>query len=182
MTKEYLFGPASKEERIVFGAQRPGYHAANPVGAELVQAWISCMKEQGIKRVCCLLSARQLRYYADNLLGVYQIAFGKSQVCWAAIEDFHLCEARRLAEEILPFLGASDVMQAPVVVHCSGGSGRTGHILAAWLVYGHNFSVECALQTVRVMGRNPYEAVECGNATMEDLEVLLRSSTRPEIA
>src|SRR5438093_895089 len=104
MTKEYLFGPASKEERIVFGARRPGYHFANLVGAEMVQAWISCMKEQGIKRVCCLLSARQLRYYTDDLLAVYQVAFGKSHVCWAEIEDFHLCEARRLAEEILPFL------------------------------------------------------------------------------
>jgi protein-tyrosine phosphatase len=136
----------------------------------------------GIKRVCCLLSTSQLRYYADDLLATYQVAFGKSNVYWAEIEDFHLCEARRLTEEILPFLKASDVMQAPVVVHCSGGSGRTGHILAAWLASSRNFSIEYAMKTVRAMGRNPYEAVECGNATMEDLEVLLRGSAQPGTA
>jgi protein-tyrosine phosphatase len=58
-------------------------------------------------------------------------------------------------------------------VHCSGGSGRTGHILAAWLVHHRGLSVDDALDAVISTGRNPWEAVHCGNATEEQLRCLL---------
>jgi protein-tyrosine phosphatase len=45
------------------------------------------------------------------------------------------------------------------VVHCSGGIGRTGHVLAAWLVAGRGFSRHSAITAVKRRGRNPYEAV-----------------------
>jgi hypothetical protein len=44
-------------------------------------------------------------------------------------------------------------------VHCSGGVGRTGHILAAWLVAGRGFTHQEAIATVQKTGRNPYEAI-----------------------
>lgn len=131
------------------------------------------MKNQGINRVCCLLPQNQLRYYKD-LLTVYRREFGQDNTCWAPIKDFHLCDATTLTDKILPFLKESDTKGEPVVVHCSGGSGRTGHVLAAWLVYGRGFSRKKALSAVREMGRNPLEAVQCGNATMEELCMLLQ--------
>jgi protein-tyrosine phosphatase len=168
----YGFGPASEDEEIVFGAQRPG-HPFQSVQRDTIKKWISFMKNQGIKRVCCLLSQDQLNYYEENLLAIYCEEFGHSNVCWAPMEDFHLCNPVTLEKKILPFLKESEIKGEKVVVHCSAGIGRTGHILAAWLVFGRKFSVEEAFSAIRKMGRNPLEAVECGNATIEELYNLL---------
>lgn len=58
-------------------------------------------------------------------------------------------------------------------MHCSGGLGRTGHILAAWLAHGRGFSPAAALAAVTGMHRAPYEAVEAGYATQGELLELL---------
>lgn len=93
------------------------------------------------------------------------------------------------------------------MVHCSGGIGRTGHVLAAWLVSIRGFSNKDALAklTVRVAfrrkgiaavkrtGRNPYEAAIASMFTfknplkvVQELNVLLNNcrlavcSTNPD--
>lgn len=153
----YRFAPASEHESIVFGSARPGY------GDRHVNEWIEFMQRQGIKRVCCLLAESQLRRYS-NLLDIYRQTFGRDRnghdrTCWAPIEDFHLAAPEVLIHQILPFLAAADQNQEKVVVHCSGGIGRTGHILAAWLIAGRGFSKEAAIAAVKRTGKNPYEAV-----------------------
>jgi protein-tyrosine phosphatase len=164
------FVPASQSERIVFGARKPG-HSINEVNE-----WIAVMKEQGIKRIICLLTEDQLnRYDGIDLLALYSEEFGKGNVCWAAIEDYNLCDEGKLIKTIIPFLMESDIMEKPVIVHCSGGSGRTGHILAAWLVFGRAFSISEALSSVKKIYRNPCEALECGNAKEEELYGLLKA-------
>lgn len=147
----YKFAAAWENEPIVFGASRPGY-----LNKE-VHDWVEFMKSQGIERVCCLLCDSQLARYFD-LLGTYQKEFGHHQVCWAPIEDFHLCDLETLTTKILPFLAQADRQAEKVVVHCSGGIGRTGHILAAWLVTGRGLSNKAAIAAVKRTGRNPYEA------------------------
>jgi protein-tyrosine phosphatase len=146
----YKFASASPQESIVFGSTRPGF--------KQVQAWIEFMQSQEIKRICCLLATSQLVKYA-NLLETYQQTFGTAQICWAPIEDFHLVSLEVLLSQVLPFLIAADQNQEKVVVHCSGGIGRTGQILAAWLVAGRYFSPQSAIVAVKQTGRNPYEAV-----------------------
>ncbi|MBD2254563.1 protein-tyrosine phosphatase family protein [Nostoc parmelioides] len=148
----YKFAPAYKQETIVFGAARPGY------SDQEVCNWIEFMRQQNIKRVCCLLSNEQLATYS-HLLNTYQQEFGNQQVCWAEIADFHLADLATLTEKILPFLREADKLKEKVVVHCSGGIGRTGHVLAAWLVCGRGFTNQDAIAAVKRTGRNPYEAV-----------------------
>ncbi|MEH2235781.1 protein-tyrosine phosphatase family protein [Nostoc sp.] len=147
----YKFAPAGEKEQIVFGAARPGYTNNK------VQDWIEFMKCQDIKRVCCLLDDQQLAYYS-NLLDTYKQEFGNQLVCPAPITDFHLCDLKTFTQKILPFLIEADKQNEKVVVHCSGGIGRTGHVLAAWLVSVRGLSNKAAIAAVKRTGRNPYEA------------------------
>ena len=168
---QFGFGAARPEEVIVYGAQRPGYPSKN-VDLAQVRDWISFMQKSGIRRVCCLLPTKQIAYYRVDLLDEYREAFGESNVCQAEIEDYHLCDHATLERSILPFLVESDRAGTPVVVHCSGGCGRTGHVLAAWLVRHRGLSVEEALAIVSTQ-RNPREAVQRGYATEKELRCLL---------
>ncbi|MBH8554756.1 dual specificity protein phosphatase family protein [Nostocaceae cyanobacterium CENA357] len=148
----YKFAAASENEPIVFGSARPGY------SNEQVTEWIEFMQNQNIKRVCCLLSESQLTRYS-NLLELYRQTFGLNSVCWTPIEDFHFATPEILIHQILPFLATANQNYEKVVVHCSGGIGRTGHVLAAWLVAGRGLSNKAAIAAVKQTGRNPYEAI-----------------------
>ncbi|WP_295618964.1 dual specificity protein phosphatase family protein [Chamaesiphon sp. GL140_3_metabinner_50] len=148
----YKFAAASADEPIVFGAARAGYSDRQ------VRDWIEFMQAQNIQRVCCLLTRSQLDRYSD-LAGIYRSSFGIDRICWAPIEDFQIPDPQLLIDLILPFLDLADRSHEKVVVHCSGGVGRTGIILAAWLVARRKFSPKLAIANVKKTGRNPAEAV-----------------------
>ncbi len=151
------FGPAMVGERLVFGARRPGYPLSR-VPPAFVDEWLAFMCGRGIRRVVCLLPEGQLAYYPGGLLGRYRAYFGAGRVCWAPTEDFTLVDEHALINMVLPFLFGAERQREPVVIHCSGGIGRTGHVAAAWLVARHGHSNRQAIETVRRMGRNAREA------------------------
>lgn len=154
----FNFGPASPGESRVFGAARPGY-PSHSVAKDDIDSWLLFMHSRGIERVCCLLDDSQLAYYENDLLGTYRTAFGERNVCSAPTEDYRLCDLATLTGVVLPFLVASDREAMKVVVHCSAGMGRTGLVLAAWLVHARELRQEDALSTVKEMGRDPYQGV-----------------------
>ncbi|MFB6183501.1 MAG: dual specificity protein phosphatase family protein [Haloarculaceae archaeon] len=167
----HRFAPAAPEAEYVFGACCPGWHtAANHERA--LDDWIAFVREQGIERVCCLLPGRQLDRYGGNVAR-YEAAFGPENVRHAPIPDHHLAEESTLSTDVLPFLDAAVAANEPVVVHCLAGIGRTGQVLAAWLVHHYDYHPERAVETVRQMGRAPGDAVDAGNATEQELYDLL---------
>jgi hypothetical protein len=165
---KFKFAPAAPSEPTVFGAQRPGYDY-HSVGQDMIVQWTDFMQANGIRRVCCLLPKDQLDFYTTDLLASYHKSFGSQNICHVGVQDLHLIDPADLEQTILPFLRESDAKGLPVVVHCSGGSGRTGHILATWLVRERQIPLAEAIALLRKTERNPYEAVVIGNATEEQL-------------
>ena len=169
------FASAAPSEPTVFGAQRPGYDY-HSVGQDMIVEWTDFMQANAIRRVCCLLPKEQLSFYSTDLLASYRKSFGSQNVCHAEVEDLHLIDLADLEQTILPFLRESDRNRVPVVVHCSGGSGRTGHVLAAWLVRERLIPIPEAIALLRDTKRDPYEAVISGNATEQQLISLIAGS------
>ena len=148
---KFGFGPASENEAIVYGAAKPAYSGGG------MNTWIKHMQDKGIKRVVCLLPSKELGKKVPDLLEIYEKNFGAGMVLHAPISDFKLGTPATL-KKIYKFLSASDKSGEKVVVHCSAGIGRTGHVLAGWLVHGRGFNPEDAIKEAETMGRNPREA------------------------
>ncbi|HEY7984007.1 MAG TPA: dual specificity protein phosphatase family protein [Ktedonobacterales bacterium] len=127
-----------------------------------VAVWLAFMRARGVRRVVCLLTPDQLSYY-DDLLGQYRAQFGAERVRCAPIPDLYLADLPMLTDGILPFLAEADQTGEPVVVHCSAGIGRTGHVLAAWLAAGRGYSNAAAIAAVARGGR---DAQESGDAEL----------------
>ena len=114
------------------------------------QSWVSFMKENGVKRVCCLLTADEIHnfYTKPPLKELYLAEFGKENILWAGITNDSLCSREALDKLIIPFLRKSIKDDGKTVVHCRAGSGRTSVILAAFLVRVRNMDIDEALKAV----------------------------------
>lgn len=167
----FNFGPASLADKQVFGASRPGYPSHTVPQAD-VETWLDFMRGESIRRLVCLLDDEQLAYYDDGLLARYRQFFGAENVLHVTVPDFTLASPETL-KSVFRFLRATSGPDDRAVVHCSGGIGRTGHVLAGWLVFEHGLSPRDAIVAVTQTGasRNPTEA-----ASERDLVALLEAA------
>lgn len=141
----FNFAPASSLDNVVYGSCRPGIGRVQTIPPESVDDWIEFMLSQGISRVVVLLHAHQLEYYQEDLLAAYRKRF--SAVTWAPIPDFETPDLPTLHKAVAALKEAEEAGEK-VVVHCSAGMGRTGIILAAWLILRHGQSARQAVHTV----------------------------------
>ena len=65
--------------------------------------------------------------------------------------------------EIIEFIDNQNAKSKPVVVHCSEGKGRTGTILAAYLV-SNGLTTDAAIERVRAMRPGSIQTLEQENA------------------
>lgn len=169
----YRFAPAAAGESLVFGACCPGWHAAGPHETAL-DRWINYMQRQGIERVVCLLPGAELDGSEANL-GRYRAAFGEAAVLHAPVPDGRLVDEAALTETVLPFVDAAVAEDEPVVVHCLAGVGRTGQVLAAWLVHAREYDPDAAIEAVTAVGRDPEAHLDAADASPARLRSLLQA-------
>ena len=103
---KYKFYPAWEDEKIVYGASRPGYNERiTPVKEETVNQWIDFIIGADINSICILLSDYELKNYYDfDLLSKYENIFGKSNILYAPVNDFTLINYDLLHSSVIPFL------------------------------------------------------------------------------
>ena len=110
--------------------RRPGYAKAadgtKTVDRRQVPKWVQHARAEGIRGVLCLLDAEELALYdgLDGGLLSYYRTHG------LAVEHVPLQEHGRPDAAVLePVLAAYRRLPEPVLVHCSGGEGRTGAVV-----------------------------------------------------
>jgi hypothetical protein len=166
----HRFGPAGPWESHVYGACSPGWHT-DAARSAAIRDWIAVVREHDVCRVCSLLPAGDDS--GAGYLARFRDEFGPDCVLHAPIPDGHLPAIESLSDDILPFLATSRDADERVVVTGLAGLGRTGVVLAAWLVSGRDFRPAEAISTVLGAGRDPRAVVERGDATLADLHALL---------
>jgi len=167
----HRFAPAAPHEEYVFGACAPGWHTAAS-HQKAVDQWVSFMRGHDIERVCCLLSIPPAEA-RESAFVTYQDAFGSERVAHVPMADRRLVDPEKLRTEVFPFLEASVDADERVVVHGLSGLGRTGQVLAGWLVTHHEYRPHDAVDTVMDMGRDPSLAVDFGDASRHELLEML---------
>ena len=157
----------SERRAAAYGARMPDTSPTSIV------EWADFMRAQGVTRVCCLLDAGQLAGFPLNLEAEYKRLFGATCVLMESSLTTISAHGKR-SEEIFCRSCVPPTGGERAVIHCWGGNGRTGHVLAAWLVAARGLSPMEAIEAVEATGRIPREAVLAGNATLDELIELLR--------
>lgn len=105
--------------------------------------------DQGIKSV---VTVREVALPSDWFDG------GDIDYLHLAIEDFGAPNMEELVQAI-DFIDQQISSGRPVMVHCAAGKGRTGAVLAAYLVKKQNLTAEQAIEKIRSMRPGSVQSV-----------------------
>jgi len=174
--RTFNFAPCTlKENEIIYGSERPGcgevFDKPGAISPEEVKTWANFMKEKGMKRVLSLLTDEEYKYFGGegykNEL-VKNNGFEESKV---SLVDVY---APGAAEATVKALNEAKAANEKLVLHCSGGEGRTGLVLTQYLNQVEGISVEEAIKSVLETAK---EAKVVRKAKAEKIEKFLKNGT-----
>jgi hypothetical protein len=142
---KYNFAPASSRDSLVYGAERPGaaseYDKPDAISVDIIHDWANFMKENKIKRVISLLNDDEYNFFQSP---GYEATLKSLGFEVTAVNVFN---KDALGLLIKSFESVSKNSEK-VVVHCSGGQGRTGVVLSLWLMLKYNLNAENAAKEI----------------------------------
>eukprot|EP00283_Hemiselmis_rufescens_P002211 CAMPEP_0173419082 /NCGR_PEP_ID=MMETSP1357-20121228/1052_1 /TAXON_ID=77926 /ORGANISM="Hemiselmis rufescens, Strain PCC563" /LENGTH=176 /DNA_ID=CAMNT_0014381665 /DNA_START=173 /DNA_END=703 /DNA_ORIENTATION=+ len=151
MSTPMNFAAVSKRDDSVFGSHRPGFlpDAVNekPGGVDdaLVAEWCTFIKGKGVTRILSLLEDDEALWY-NTPIATQLEAHGFSEASGTYVRSpLSSAEGAKTAVEAITKAKESG---DKIVLHCSGGIGRTGLISAVYLVKQYGLSPEDAVKEV----------------------------------
>jgi atypical dual specificity phosphatase len=118
------------------------------------EAELKAVKEQGVQAIVSLTGTP----LSPNVVSRLGFEYLHSHISGApSIEQL---------DHIIQFVERENAHSKPVLVHCGEGKGRTGTVLAAYLVY-HGLSADEAIRMVREKRPGSIENLEQENAVRE---------------
>jgi len=124
------------------GCSRPGAHGAS------IASDLTVLREQGIESVLTLTETPVL---------AHELEAAGLDALHLPVDDFHAPTTQQMLQA-LEYIDASLAENMPVAVHCLAGQGRTGTILAAWLLRS-GLSADDAISEIRALTPGAIESV-----------------------
>lgn len=127
----FNFSPASSRDSVVHGCSMPGNNKSTPgpAGAAEVTEWATFMRPRGITDVVVLLGDDEL---ADSFSPPGLEAMYRAE---GFTPHMHRVRSPGAHGKIMAVFDAAAAAGRKAVTHCSGGSGRVGTVLTAWLAH-----------------------------------------------
>ena len=120
---------------LVYGSERPGnaeeLNKSAAISPAAVEEWATFMKAQGITRVLCLLNDEELGFYQEPgyVEGLKKAGFDANKISCVNVFTAGAGDKTEAA------LAENKASGEKLLVHCSGGEGRTGLVLAQVFVF-----------------------------------------------
>jgi len=120
--------------------------AASPIAKSIddIESW----KSAGVKAVVILAEPHEIARYWGSVNNYFEALKNKGlEFNYSPIKDFHAPDLIQL-DTLVEWIDAKIKLKKPVLVHCRTGIGRTGTVIAAYLVK-NSYEVREAILKIR---------------------------------